>query len=118
MRLFKFDKSVGNKISVYDSNFILSRIVRTNTPVSIGCMHLGQDGIIGRHEATCPQLLLIVDGEGEVSGEDRVRKPIQKGQAVYWEAGENHETTSQNGLTAIVIESDELSPSKLMKMKE
>jgi quercetin dioxygenase-like cupin family protein len=118
MIIFQFDESVGNRITMYDSNFVMSRIIRTETPVSVGCMHLGKNGLIGRHKATCPQLLLVVDGKGEVSGQDQKKHKIKKGEAAYWDTGEDHETTTGSGLTAIVIESDQLDPAKFMIMKK
>jgi hypothetical protein len=116
MIIFRFDEGVGKTVTMYDSNFVMSRILRTETPVSVGCMHLGENGLIGRHKATCPQLLLVVDGEGEVSGEDHKKHSIKKGEAAYWDTGEDHETTTASGLTAIVIESDQLEPARFMAM--
>jgi hypothetical protein len=54
--------------------------------------------------------LAVVDGAGWVSGDDGTRRPIAAGEAVAWAAGEEHETSSDRGLTAIVIESPELRP--------
>ncbi len=55
-------------------------------------------------------LLAVVDGAGWVRGADREPRPIGAGEAVYWEAGEEHETWTDDGLVAIVIESEELRP--------
>jgi quercetin dioxygenase-like cupin family protein len=74
-----------------------------------GCFRLAPGGRIGRHPATVPQLLAVVEGGGWVSGEEGVEEAISAGEAVYWEAGEDHETRTDSGLTAIVIESPELS---------
>lgn len=54
------------------------------------------------------QLLLIVDGEGYVCGANKEKVKIGAGQAVFWEKGEFHETSTEKGLMAIVIESDGL----------
>jgi hypothetical protein len=67
-------------------------------------MHLGPDGILGRHPAASAQLFCVVAGEGQVSGADGIVVPIQTGQAALWDAGEAHETTTRIGLTAIIVE--------------
>ncbi|SFB06276.1 MULTISPECIES: cupin [unclassified Bacillus (in: firmicutes)] len=118
MKIFRFDLGVGRKIDKFDSNFIMSRISVVEGRVHIGCMHLEAEGLIGRHEAPIPQLLLIMNGAGQVSGEDGERVNVQSGDAVFWTQGESHETVSQNGLTAIVIEGENLDPAAFMPVKE
>jgi len=39
-----------------------------------------------------------------VSGTDGVEEPISAGEAVFWPQGEEHETRSEQGLTALVVE--------------
>jgi quercetin dioxygenase-like cupin family protein len=74
----------------------------------VGCMRVPPGGLIGRHEAAGPQLLAIVEGEGWFRGQREERKPIGAGEAIFWEAGEWHETGSDGGLVALVIESPHL----------
>ena len=52
-------------------------------------------------------LLAVVDGRGWVSGADGEPHAVAAGQAAFWEAGEEHETWTDEGLTAMVIESEE-----------
>ncbi|OOE12672.1 cupin [Fictibacillus arsenicus] len=118
MKIFDFSKEAGKHITRFDSDFVMSRIILTNKPANIGCMHLDKDGIIGYHQAVVPQLLLVVSGEGFVRGEDDTIYPIKAGEAVFWVKDEFHETTTKTGLTAIVIESEELEPASFMKQKE
>jgi quercetin dioxygenase-like cupin family protein len=70
----------------------------------------GPGGRLRRHPATYPQVLAVLEGAGEVSGADGVFEPIEPGEAVFWAEGEEHETTSATGLTALVIEGDGLEP--------
>ncbi|MNR37887.1 Cupin domain protein [compost metagenome] len=81
-------------------------------------MHLDKNGIIGYHQAVSPQILLIIAGEGEVRGEEHEYCKVQAGDAVFWQKDEWHETKTASGLTAIVIESEELNPSFYMINKE
>jgi quercetin dioxygenase-like cupin family protein len=114
MKFFSFNKESGKNISKFNSDFIMSRIIQTNKPASIGCMHLGENGLIGYHQAVGPQLLLILSGEGLVSIDLEEYFIVQPGDAVFWDKDEWHETKTVKGLTAIVIESEELDPSTFM----
>lgn len=67
-------------------------------------------GRLLRHPATFPQVLAVLEGSGEVSGADGVVEPIAAGEAVFWHEGEEHETTSGAGLTALIIEGESLDP--------
>ncbi|MDR7071513.1 cupin [Fictibacillus barbaricus] len=118
MQFFHFGKEVGKHIDKFDSNFVMSRIVQTEKPAHIGCMYLEEGGIIGYHQAVVPQLLLIVSGNGFVRGESGEFIPIKAGEAVFWTMDEFHETRTDSGLTAIVIESEELNPSSFMQEKK
>jgi quercetin dioxygenase-like cupin family protein len=62
-----------------------------------------------RHPAgTFPQIFAVLEGSGEVSGADGVDEPIEAGEAVFWHGGEEHGTTSAGGLTALIIEGENL----------
>jgi hypothetical protein len=43
-----------------------------------------------------------------VSGDDGERISIVAGEAVVWDIGEEHESGSDEGMTAIVVEAEEL----------
>jgi quercetin dioxygenase-like cupin family protein len=65
-------------------------------------------GVVGRHPAAVMQLFAVIDGAGWVSGGDGAREQIQAGGAVVWEPGEEHESGSDDGMTALVVESESL----------
>ncbi|MBJ8009102.1 MULTISPECIES: cupin domain-containing protein [Bacillus cereus group] len=108
MKIFDFSEKVGKHISAFQSNFIMSKILKHQGNIHIGSMHLQPNGVIGYHEAVVSQLLLIVQGEGFVCGLDKEKVKIGAGQAAFWAKGELHETSTEKGLMAIVIESDGL----------
>jgi hypothetical protein len=58
--------------------------------------------------------LLIVQGAGWVRGLSAERFPVAVGHAVDWEQDEWHETSTETGLMAIVIESESLDPADFM----
>lgn len=117
MKIYRFAKDSGKKITQYNSDFVMSRVIRTESGVHIGAMYLEKDGIIGYHQATTPQLLLIISGEGYVRGESEEYIMVEPGDAVFWVKGEWHETKTDTGLTAIVVESENLAPSSFMPNK-
>jgi quercetin dioxygenase-like cupin family protein len=69
-------------------------------------IELAPGGVIGRHPAAAAQLFAVVGGTGWVSGGDGERVPIRAGEAVAWEPGEEHESGSDEGMTAFVVEAE------------
>jgi quercetin dioxygenase-like cupin family protein len=79
-------------------------------PVQAAVFRIAPGGCSGRHPTTVPQILAVLEGSGEVSGADGVREPIRAGEAVYWTESDEHETRTDVGLTALVLEGDGLDP--------
>ncbi len=116
MKLFRFDAEVGKVIGQYGSvKAVHTHLLRPNQPVSVGCIYLGAGGVIGYHEAVKNQLFAVVSGNGWVLGADEKRFPITAGQAAFWEGGEFHESGTDVGMMAIVIEGDGLDPAQAMR---
>ena len=112
MKIFNFDKDSGREITNFDSKHaIFSRIIQHKKSVHIGCFHIGAEGVVGSHPATVHQLFLVLSGQGWVVGKEGVKYHIQAGRAAYWEPEEIHESGSEEGMTVIVIEGDDLVPS-------
>ena len=96
-------------VEAYSSEGALfSGVTRHEGRIGISCMRLEPGGTIGRHPAAVSQLFLLIDGEGWVSGQDGQRYSIRKGQAAYWNAGEEHESGTASGMTVLVAEGHEL----------
>ena len=115
MKLYRFDVDVAVPRTDFGSQgFRLARIARTDSGLSVVCIYLGENGVLARHQAAQNQLLMVVEGEGEVSGDDGNQMPIRTGMAAFWERDEWHETTTETGLTAIIIEGESLDPAEMM----
>jgi len=98
MRIYRREDIAGRSLTEFDSigdiRFVSDGIVQIELPAG---------GRIGLHPSADEQLFIVVAGEGDVrSGSDVAH--VAAGDAVRWSAGEEHETTTQNGLVAIVIE--------------
>jgi quercetin dioxygenase-like cupin family protein len=74
--------------------------------VKLSKLELETGGVVGMHEATCPQLFLVVAGSGWVRAGDGERVAVARGDAAFWDTGELHESGSEDGLTAIVVEAE------------
>lgn len=115
MKIYRFDRETGTPIDEHGSTAAaISTIASLNEPASVKCIHIEPKGLVGSHPAVNPQLLLVVQGNGYLRGEGAIRTPIKAGQAVHWDRGEWHETSTDSGLVAIVIESATLDPSQYM----
>ena len=78
----------------------------TNQPSHVGIMDLKENGLVGFHDTTVPQMLIILEGAGWVRAGEEEKVKIAAGDVVLWEKGEGHETTTEKGLKAIVIETE------------
>lgn len=91
MKIYKFTREAGKKIKKFDSNFVMTRILNTDSKVHIGCVQLEANGVIGYHQAVVPQILLVVEGEGKVRGREEIVVQVKRGDAIYWGQDEWHE---------------------------
>jgi quercetin dioxygenase-like cupin family protein len=78
--------------------------------VQAAIFRLAPNGRIVRHPAAVPQILAVLEGSASVSGADGRPQPIAAGEAVFWSAGEEHETRTEDGLTALILEAEGLRP--------
>jgi quercetin dioxygenase-like cupin family protein len=86
----------------------LTAPLAAGSPLQAAVFRLAPGGGIGRHAASVAQILAVIEGSGTVSGADGNAEPIAAGEAVFWAQGEEHETISLEGMTAIVLEADGL----------
>jgi quercetin dioxygenase-like cupin family protein len=87
--------------------FSVSRLAAGENAV-VTILRVAAGGVIGTHPAPVDQLLVVLDGSGEVRAGDGPWEPIGPGRAVLWAAGEEHTTRSALGLTAVTVESENL----------
>ncbi len=108
MDVFRFDRD-EKVIDHFGSNGLhATRIATGAGPVQLTCLRIGPGGVIGMHPATEAQLFLVVAGDGWATGPDGTRIPLTAGSGVRWEAGEDHMSGTESGLTAIAIEGPSL----------
>jgi mannose-6-phosphate isomerase-like protein (cupin superfamily) len=69
----------------------------------VNVLRLGKLGAIGEHRAVAEQLMIVVSGSAVVTSGD-LSADVTVGQAVHFEPGELHTTTSLEGASLLVIE--------------
>ena len=107
MKLVAFE--AAHAITHFDSRgATIGGIARCAGQVRVSFVELDPGGALGMHESDMPQLFLVVEGTGRVRSGDGEPILLARGQGAFWETGELHETISDTGLTAIVVEADEL----------
>ncbi len=104
MEIVGFDRSLSVPVSNHGSRFALAPLLETDAAVAVNVAHLGRGGVVGRHRAASRQLLAVVSGSGWASGEDGARRELSAGRAALFEANEEHDAGSDEGLVAVVIE--------------
>jgi len=108
---YAFDQTTARPIESFGSAQAgVTHLVSSPGPCFVVCIRLGAGGVLGRHRATENQLFLVVEGTGSVRAEAGDFAPIAAGQSAFWRAGEDHETRTETGLTAIVIEGQDIAP--------
>ena len=85
---------------------VAARVRRLAPEAHVVVIEVGAGGRVGTHPAAAQQLFAVVRGSGWVAGADGERHQIELGEAVLWDAGEEHESGSDDGLTALIVEAD------------
>jgi quercetin dioxygenase-like cupin family protein len=86
--------------------FTVTPLVRHAASVVV--LRLGPSGRIGRHRASGHQVFAVVEGEGIVSGGDFIEHRIRACESAVWQPGEQHETRTEGGMTAVVSEGPDI----------
>jgi hypothetical protein len=104
VEIFQFDRD-EKLIERYSSQGLrATRVAAGDGQVHVTCLRVDAGGVIGAHEATDPQLFLIIAGECWAAGQDGVRVPVTAGWGAFWAAGEDHSSGTESGFTALAIE--------------
>ena len=106
VHVFAIDHMAARNISSFGSSGF--GVVPVAADAHVVVAKLAPGGIIARHPAVVDQVLVVLSGEAGVSGEDAVKQVLRPGSAALWVAGESHETSSEVGMTALIVENDGL----------
>ncbi len=111
VRLVAFRPDRGSDLTRHRSTGVRGVPLARSTSLGrygVSVLHVEPGGRVGRHPAPLDQIVAVVAGAGWVSGEDGDPLLISAGQAVVFDAGEEHELGSDDGMTAFMVEADDL----------
>jgi quercetin dioxygenase-like cupin family protein len=88
----------------------LSAPISERAPFQAAVFRFAPGGRIARHRPADggTQIVAVLEGSGEISGESGVDEPIAAGEAVFLREGEEHELKTTGRLTALIIEGRDL----------
>jgi len=107
LKLFRFSGS--KPITNYNSiNAAATPVLRDLQGVHLTWIRIDAGGVLGNHQAVTNQLFIVVSGDGWIQVQGSSRVNVTAGQGAFWQAGEWHESGTDSGLMALVVESDAL----------
>jgi quercetin dioxygenase-like cupin family protein len=105
VRIFRFDKDVGKVLEQYGASGVTTvPIAKGQQTYRVTTAFFEPGGTIGQHLTGMPQIFMVLDGRGWVSGKSGGRMPISAGQAVMWESEEPHESGTEDGMTVVMLQ--------------
>jgi quercetin dioxygenase-like cupin family protein len=81
-------------------------ILRSGGATQVVTALLEPGGTIGRHPATRPQLLMVISGTLQITGDDGQVLELAAGQAVLFQSGDQHESVASTAVTLAIMEFD------------
>ena len=109
MKIFAFEPT--REITRFDSHgATVGGVALARGEVRVSLLQLAAGGVVGAHPAVGPQLFLVVAGSGWVRSGDEPATSLAAGEAAFWEDGEVHESRTEAGLTAVIVEADAIEP--------
>jgi quercetin dioxygenase-like cupin family protein len=108
MQLGRLEERRPRPITDHGSTGATVTPLARSATVSTVRIELEAGGLLGMHVAPVGQLFLVVEGSGWTRTPDTPAQPIEVGTVVYWSPGELHETGTETGLAAIIVEGEGL----------
>jgi quercetin dioxygenase-like cupin family protein len=117
MKIFRFDPEIGTGADKFGSvKAIIAKVIDLESDAAVNVAYIRPMERIVSHQAAASQLFLLVEGEGWARNESEEIFSLREGQAMYWEEGEWHESGSETGMTAVIIEGINFDLAKLMPL--
>ncbi|MGF9698054.1 cupin domain-containing protein [Paenibacillus sp. MABNR03] len=109
MKLYRMEAENSRVIAAFGSSGAnITPILQNASGCHVSHLKLAAGGHLGLHPAVGEQVFMVLEGEGWVEGEAGEHVVIRAGDAAFWKDGEHHQSGSELGLTALLIEGDEL----------
>lgn len=107
MKRIDLSPETARRVTEYDSHGTRWHLLpSSDSAARIGLMHYSPGAILGMHPAGIDQLFVVVSGSGWVKTGEGEPETIAEFEAVLWKAGEAHESGSDVGMTAVIIQAE------------
>ncbi len=112
MKLFEFKQVLTPQGKLLEGVAIspLTSPIASGGDFQAAIFRFSPGGRIHRHRATTNQIIAVLAGAGEVAAEDGRFDRLEEGEAVFFMKGEDHESRSRDGMTALIIEGESIHP--------
>ena len=109
MQLFEVNLNNTRPIADYGAIGVSAAgLLELSNDVAVNVLRFSPQSVLPEHQAGRPQLFLVLQGDGWVSGADGTRSNIRAGQAVHWAAGELHGSGTESGMLCVAVQSRDL----------
>jgi len=117
MKIYRFNPEIGQGDEQFGSvKTIIARVLQLDGRAEINAVYINPGEHLSVQQVMRQQLFLLVDGEGWMQSESGEKKTVRQGQAIFWEKGEWHESGSETGMTAVIIEAGNIDPAKFIPL--
>lgn len=111
MKLFRFDIPTAYPLpNLQSTNVLLKPLLDSAGALKVSCLYFGAGSQFIDQTTQSDRLFLVVSGRGWVRDAVTEYTRLQAGHAVFYEADEQFNIMTHNGMTMIVLEGDELHP--------
>jgi quercetin dioxygenase-like cupin family protein len=109
VKLFRLDTGRTEVVSMGGATGVsVGGLIELPGDIAVNLLRFSTHSRLPGHTAGRPQLFVVIDGDGWVSGDDGARAAIRTGEAAFWGPGELHESGSDEGMTCIVVQAPQL----------
>jgi quercetin dioxygenase-like cupin family protein len=109
VELLQVDLDRAQGISAYGAKGIaVGGLFELEGDIAVNVLRFSAGSHLPQHRAGRPQLFLVLEGEGWVTGADQEKHSIRAGQAAFWSEGEPHGSGSVTGMLAVIVQAPHL----------
>lgn len=91
-------------VTIHHPTSAPNTLLQSDGPATLVIAALQEGGVIGRHPATGPQLMIVAAGTVRTTGGDGEAATLCVGESVLFEPGEHHETRAITDATIAIQE--------------
>jgi quercetin dioxygenase-like cupin family protein len=91
-------------VEKFGSHGVTLRLLARTEHAQVSQADFAPGSLLGRHPAAGAQTLAVLSGSGWASGDDGVRHDLAGGDLVRFDPGESHESGSDVGMLAVMVE--------------